>query len=198
MLLPTIDKIKKRRKELGITQYQLAKESGISAASINQIERGKNKNPSYSTMQKLLDTLSRLEHKSSSALKGKAGEICNKPLIKIKSTDSLAIANKRFDENKSISQLPIFDENNVAVGLLTERSLRTHMMSPDWRTKKVTDAKESIFTVDYNTPIEIVEEYLEQYQCVLVRSLDGRKILGIIIDWDLRRYYRKKARQDSA
>ena len=48
--------IKQRRKTLQITQTDLAEMSGVSLATIKDIERGKG-NPSFTTVHKLLKTL---------------------------------------------------------------------------------------------------------------------------------------------
>lgn len=48
--------MKVRRKTLGISQQDLAEMSGVSLATIKDIERGKG-NPSLDTVQKILDIL---------------------------------------------------------------------------------------------------------------------------------------------
>lgn len=48
--------VKARRKELGISQVDLAEMSGISLATIKNIERGKG-NPSYETIVRIMDVL---------------------------------------------------------------------------------------------------------------------------------------------
>ena len=48
--------VKERRKELGISQVDLAEMSGLSLATIKNIERGEG-NPSYETISRLLEVL---------------------------------------------------------------------------------------------------------------------------------------------
>lgn len=48
--------MKSRRKTLGISQLDLAEMSGVSLATVKDIERGKG-NPSLNTVQKILDIL---------------------------------------------------------------------------------------------------------------------------------------------
>lgn len=48
--------VKARRKELGISQVDLAEMSGLSLATIKNIERGEG-NPSYETISRILDVL---------------------------------------------------------------------------------------------------------------------------------------------
>ena len=48
--------VKARRKELGISQVDLAEMSGLSLATIKNIERGEG-NPSYETISRILEVL---------------------------------------------------------------------------------------------------------------------------------------------
>lgn len=48
--------MKSRRKTFGLSQQDLAEMSGVSLATIKDIERGKG-NPSLNTVQKILDIL---------------------------------------------------------------------------------------------------------------------------------------------
>lgn len=50
------DTMKMRRKTLGISQQDLSEMSGVSLATIKDIERGQG-NPSIATIQKILDIL---------------------------------------------------------------------------------------------------------------------------------------------
>lgn len=50
------DTVKARRKELGISQVDLAEMSGLSLATIKNIERGEG-NPSYETISRILEVL---------------------------------------------------------------------------------------------------------------------------------------------
>jgi transcriptional regulator with XRE-family HTH domain len=54
--LDIADQIKARRKVLSISQSDLAEMSGVSLATVKNIERGAG-NPSYETVAKLLDVL---------------------------------------------------------------------------------------------------------------------------------------------
>lgn len=50
------DTVKARRKELGISQVDLAEMSGLSLATIKNIERGEG-NPSYETITRIMEVL---------------------------------------------------------------------------------------------------------------------------------------------
>lgn len=49
--------------------------------------------------------------------------------------------------------------------------------------------------VDYDTPLEVVEKLLEENTCVLVHNKSRKEKIGIITDWDLRRYYKEEAKK---
>ena len=55
MILPEIKIIKRKRKEFGLTQKQLSKESGVSQSLIAKIEAEKAQ-ASYEKMKKILKT----------------------------------------------------------------------------------------------------------------------------------------------
>ncbi len=176
--------------ELGVTEYRLAKESGISRATINTIFNGKNKNPGYDTMLKLGLTLLNTESRNSSSSKTTAGDICAKKLIKMRPDWKLFVANTMFDLHDEITQMPVFDGDNL-VGQLTEKSLRKKMTEKGWQNKKVKHAMEPAPPkVPYETPLERVSELLEQHTSVLVWNQSGTRITGIITDNDIRKYYK--------
>ena len=52
------ERIKQRRKELGLTQEDLARKCDLTLATVGNFERGKNDNPRLDTLLKLADSLS--------------------------------------------------------------------------------------------------------------------------------------------
>lgn len=51
------DKLKKRRKELDMSVYDLAEKTGLSATYISNLENEQKKNPSKETMEKIAEEL---------------------------------------------------------------------------------------------------------------------------------------------
>ena len=102
-MLPSLEEIKKRRKVLGLTQTQLAKEAGVSQSLIAKLEVGKLE-PTYTNAKKIFFVLDKLENKSSK----KAKDIMSNKIIKIESKDQVRNAIKLMKKN-NISQLPVFD-----------------------------------------------------------------------------------------
>lgn len=174
-MLPTLDSIKQNRLKLGITQQKLASMTGVSKSMINQIESGRCQ-PSYATAKKIFEVLGTLEGQSSD----KAGDICSKEIIKLKTTNSLHDAIKKM-QTTSISQIPIF-ENSEVVGVVTEDSLMRHVLDSDVNQRKkiriadVMDPRPPI--VDYYTPASSLLSLIRFSKCILVSK--NNKVFGII------------------
>lgn len=49
--------VKRRRKELGISQEEVARRSGVTLATVNRIEGGVQENPRFGTIKKLANGL---------------------------------------------------------------------------------------------------------------------------------------------
>ncbi len=174
-MLPRLESIKQARLKIGLTQQKLASLTGVSTSMINQIESGRCQ-PSYSTARKIFEVLWSLE--SQSAMK--AGDICSKEVVKLKTTDTLHDAIKKM-QDMSISQVPVFDENEV-VGLATEDGIVKHLVDNDETQRKkirlldIMDPRPPI--VDYETPVKTLVSLIRYSKCVLVSKQS--KIVGII------------------
>lgn len=174
-MLPTLDSIKQTRKKLGVTQQKLARMTGVSKSMINQIESGRSQ-PSYATAKKIFEVLGTLEGESSK----RAGDICSKEIVKLKTTNSLHDAIKKM-QSISISQIPIF-ENSEFVGVVTEDSLVRHVLDIDFSERKkirlgdVMDPRPPI--VDHNTPASSLVSLIRFSKCILVSK--NNKVFGII------------------
>lgn len=174
-----LEKIRLRRKKLGITQKILAEEAGVSQSLIAKLESGK-LNPSYSVVVSINDALDRLGRKDAV----KAFSIANKRIIFIKSSSSVAEAVKIM-RKRSISQLPVVERGKV-VGSISERSLITHedYNKPGFHDKKVRDVMVEPFPIiSKNSGIDTVSDMLKYSSAVLLS--DKGKITGIITKTDL-------------
>ncbi len=207
MHFPDIKELVELMEQYGITTYKLLeyirlnesdeKKKKIGMSTINEIIRGKTKNPGYLTVTQLFETLHEMiRAKESKKENNAAGEICASPIIKLKASDTVLQANNLLDKHsQEISTFPIFDGEEVK-GLVTDKSLRKIMYKhpKDWKKLNVMEAREPRPPiVDYRTPIKVLEKYLDDEPCVLVRQKSGNSILGIITNWDLRnREARKK------
>lgn len=169
------------RKQLGLTQLQLANIAQISQSLIAKIESGKIE-PSYSKAKALSDALENIQRKNSK----KAKDIMAKHIISVKSTSRVEDA-ARLMRQHSISQLPIF-EGEKSVGSVSERTiLRLLEDAKDPHivfNKKVKDVMEDSFpVVTEDTPIELLYSVMDFFQAVLVSKRE--KVMGIITKADL-------------
>jgi len=95
--------IPKLRKQLGVTQAELAGLAGVSQALIAKIESGRI-DPSFSKAKALSETLLGLQRKSTKKTK----EIMVTDIISVES-DQLVRDATELMQNHAISQLPVFD-----------------------------------------------------------------------------------------
>lgn len=174
-MLPSLDSIKQNRLKLNITQQKLATLTGVSKSMINQIESGRSK-PSYDTARKIFEVLGTLEGESSK----RAGDICSKGIVKLKTTNSLHDAIKKM-QSASISQIPVFDGHEI-VGIITEESLVRHVLDIDIDQRKQIKIKDVLEprppVVDYNTPASSLVSLIRFSKCILVSR--NNKVFGII------------------
>ena len=176
MSLPNLDSIKRQREKLHVSQKKLASMAGVSTSMINQIESGRSK-PSYDTAKKIFGSLAKLEGESSSHI---AGEICKKPVEKMKPNQTINDAVKKMNE-MAISQIPIFD-GTEPVGVVSEEGLVNKLATTNtsqWKKMQLKDVMTSVPPiVNYDTPANTLGPLLQFTKCILV-SKDS-KIVGII------------------
>lgn len=183
LVFPPIASIKKRRLVLEKTQAEFANICGVSQSLIAKIERGL-VNPSYSIAARIFETLERLEKKESdklSAAELTAKDIMAKPVVSLKSSDTISKAIKIMLE-RNFSQLPVIDVNNpsAVVGSLTDRLL----IAQDPDNMKVSDVMADAFPIiNPRTKISTIRALLSEEAAVLVS--DRNLILGIITKYDL-------------
>jgi predicted transcriptional regulator len=172
------------RRQLGLTQSQLAEFSQVSQSLIAKIESG-NIDPSYSKAKALSDALERIQRRNSK----KAKDIMAKHIISVSSLDRLEEA-ARLMRHHSISQLPVF-EGEKSVGSISERTiLRLLEDAKDPSLvfgRRVRDVMEDAFpTVSEDTPVELLYSFMDFFQAVLVSKRE--KVKGIVTKADLLKF----------
>ena len=180
-MLPSLEEIKRRRRVLGLTQFQLAKEAGVSQSLIAKLESGKLE-PTYSNAKKIFFVLDKLENKSSK----KAKDHMSTKIIKIEPSDLVKNAIKLMKKN-NVSQLPVFD-GNANVGSISEKTILDKITSGEsmeiLQSEKIEDVMEDPFaTISEDTPISSVATLLQHNQSLLI--LKKSKVSGIITKSDL-------------
>ncbi|MBT7902421.1 CBS domain-containing protein [Candidatus Woesearchaeota archaeon] len=171
-----IKDIKKIRKQLGITQSQLAKTSGVSQSLIAKIESGK-LDPTYSKTQLIFGALK--EKSQNEELKAKDIMIKN---ISTTSPSTKVIDIIKLMKKKNISQIPIL-KNNRILGVITEKSILEKTITQNIA---LLTAEDCMFPpppiLSEDTSINIVQSLLQHFQIVLIQT---NKSYGLISKVDI-------------
>lgn len=183
MSIPPLEEVKKTRRQLGLTQAQVAKLAGVSQSLIAKIENGRTE-PSYLHVKRIFEALERESRKVRPELT--LGEVCSKRLVTATKNERISDAVALMRRHQ-ISQLPIF-EGEVQVGSLTERTI-SHEIAVEHTPEQLSRLRvadilgEPFPQLDERTPIHVAAGLLQSESAVLVTK-NGRP-LGIITKADL-------------
>lgn len=183
MIFPQISEIRRKRKELDITQAQLAAESGISQSAIAKIERG-TISASYATVVKIFETLERMKNKDLNLMT--VGDVASKDVVSVQNTATVHEASELMKKS-GYSQLPVF-KGDSPVGSISEKAILSQLesgMSMQVLSKKQVQQVmgESYPVISESTNISMVTVMMSNYNAVLV-SRKG-KIVGMVTSADL-------------
>src|SRR5919198_5808074 len=122
--LPDLDSVKHELKGSMTSQLALARLSGVSQSVISRITEGKIRDPSYSTVVKLLYALNRLNNPHGNIIiqnrKSKtAKDIMNKNVVSVKRNDTLEHV-WNIMKSRGYSQIPVVDDRNRMIGSISE------------------------------------------------------------------------------
>ncbi len=170
--------IRRIRKELGITQEELARRAGVTQAYIAKLEAGK-VDPRLSTFNRILQAL--LERKQAQL---KAKDVMSSPVISVKPYETVESVIRIMNEH-NISQIPVITGSKV-VGSITERTLvRQSLEYDNIYDHKVMELMDEPFPiVNEDEDVEVVKYMLEERPAVLVQDKEG-KTVGIITRVDI-------------
>lgn len=181
-LIPPLDEIPKRRKQLGLTQSGLARLAGVSQSIIAKIESGR-VDPSYSIFKKLLDTL---ERQSVQIVRPLVSDIMSKPVVSVSRMQLVRDAVEMM-RKKGYSQLPVVDGNR-GVGSISEKTILDRAAKGqsfdsllNYRVRDVMDSPLPV--VNEDTPLDLVLGLLQGNYGVLVSK--GENTVGILTKSDL-------------
>lgn len=167
------------RKNLGLTQKQLADLAGVSQSLIAKIESGKI-DPAYSKVVQIFQALEKEQNKEKKMVR----EVMSLNIISVKPGDTLEKAVKLM-RTKDISQLPVL-EDGKCIGSISE-SMVVELVSDGDRNFKSTlveDVMRSSFpTVPANSLVDAIADLLCYYSAVLIEN-KGR-LVGIVTKADL-------------
>lgn len=172
-----LENIQKRRRQLGITQNELAKLSGVSQSAIAKIESGR-LSPSYDNAKKIFDTLDEQEGETSA----KASDVMSSKVFIVQISDTVDKAISLMKKH-GISQLPVFEKGHL-VGLVTESSLIENMDKPNLKNVKLGKVMlEAPPTIAEDTPVRLLSELLKYNPILLVYK--KAELKGVICKSDL-------------
>lgn len=182
-MLPEIDTIRKKRKELDLTQKQLSSRTGISQSFIAKLETGRI-NPSYAHVKRIMDTLEAIGSERSENVKTQ--KLYRAKVFRISSSDRVSSA-ARLMRKHGISQLPVFEGKRV-VGSVSEGGLIDAMLKVENYDKvakmKVSEVMEPPFPIiQKDTPSDAVVTLLKSVEAVLIA--EKGEITGIATKADL-------------
>lgn len=170
-----IKSLKQKRRQLNISQKELAKKAGVSQSLIAKLESNK-VIPSYDAIQRIENTLEILLYKKEQ----KAEDIMHSPIIFININDSVEKTIKIMKKH-DYSQLPVKKDNEF-IGSISERELIGSN-----KEDKIHSIIEPLFDIiSWNTPISSIKAMFKDRnkKAILVRDQNG-KINGIITPQDL-------------
>lgn len=178
--LPTPEDIKKYRKQLKLTQVDLAKRAGVSQSLIARIEAG-NVDPRLSTLRRIVDAMKVEEIRDVCA-----EDIVKAPVIHVSPDDTVGQASEIMKKH-GISQLPVL-KGGVQVGSVSEamviKGIDLEKDLSKISTKKIGEIMNGGFpTVEKRTGMKVLSKLLELDPAVLIA--EKGKVVGIITKADV-------------
>ncbi len=165
--------LRRLRKEVGLTQRQLAQLVGVSQAHIAKVENSK-VDPRLSTVNRILQVLTE-------GTARKCSDIMTRNVVSARPDDKILDVS-RVMIKRAISQLPVIQDRRV-VGTVTEEAIirNLHINIADETVKGIVDAP--LPGVPEGTTVNVIRPLLEEHSGVLV--MRKSEVVGIITRSDL-------------
>ncbi len=183
MPFPSVRDIKKLRKDLDLTQSELASLSGVSQSTIAKIERGDMKG-SYRSVVSIFEALK--EERSKVKTEEKAIDVATTDLVSIQTGEKVKEASEMM-RNMGFSQLPVFNGDKHIGGISEHGILKRLQVGESMEElgeKDLETVMEGMFPiVSQDTPMHVVTTLLSVNQAVLVS--ERGEITGIITSSDV-------------
>jgi len=184
-MMPNIKELRKMRKNLGISQKDLARVTGVSQSYIARLEKG-TINPTYSKIKAIYEYLTKSSEKASTMVLT-CDRIMTRNVVVCRSDDSILNA-LNIMRDKGFSQLPVVNEENKVIGTIAENNINDMLlkgMSIDsLRGLTVRRVMSDVLPqVDRNTPVNIIYQLLKYSNAVLV--IEAGNLVGIITKADI-------------
>jgi predicted transcriptional regulator len=184
-MLPSIEELRKMRKNLGISQKELAHVSGVSQSYIARLEKG-NLNPTYDKIRKIYEYLNKTGNKVNS-IDIMAEKIMSTNVLTCTPSDSIMHSLNRMRE-MGISQMPVVTMDGKVIGSVSESDINDMLLKGTTLEALKTMVVKRVMgatppQLDRSSPISIVYPILKYSNCVLI--VDGGQLKGIITKADI-------------
>lgn len=174
MDLPTPADLRERRKELDLTQSELADRAGVSQPLIARIEGG-DVDPRLSTLRRIVEALDETEGDVP-----RARDLMHTDVVSVRPDDAVRDAVRKMDE-EAYSQLPVL-EHDRPVGSISQGDLVD--VPEEARDAPVSEYMvESFPNVGTDASLDEVRHLLEYYKAVVVT--ENGETVGIITEADV-------------
>lgn len=176
--------IRNMRRNIGLTQTELAKMAGVSQAFITRVESGK-VDPSFTKVQKIFSALERIR---TGLPKGaKIQDIMSKNVISVESKSYLRQA-ARIMKKKNISQLPVAEKGKI-IGVITEADIAHAIVSKPERLSVEDLMKLPMPMIDIDSDVDVIVRLLDYSPAVLITKKGS--IAGIVTRADMLKLIRR-------
>jgi len=187
-MIPDIQRIETIRKNIGLTQKELAMRADVSQSVIAKIESGKI-NPSYSIVKRIFDVFESIDKGNTVVAK----DIMSRNVISLSKSDTIetAISEMRIH---GYSQLPVVS-GNQAIGTISEKIILDIVsgekdISDVLKEKVESYMSEALPRINEEESIDVISALLKTNSAVIVTKRG--KINGIVTKADLFKMARKK------
>jgi predicted transcriptional regulator len=176
--LPTPDDLRDERLRVGLTQAELADRAGVSQSLVARVELGE-VDPSYSTLQSIVDALNEAEDREPTL-----GDVKNEPVAHVAPSAPIREAVDLMRE-REFSQLPVLD-GDAPVGSLSEAQI-VHALSEgdegiaQRSVREIMGAPFPALAPD--EPLDAVMRMLENRPAVL--AMQQGRVVGVVTKADL-------------
>lgn len=184
------DDVKRLRKNIGMTQKELAKKSGVSQSLVARIESG-SVDPRLSTLNRIFNALTGFQTSRTAA------NVMHEPVISVDVSDTVKHAVELMEKH-GISQMPVL-ENGKVIGSIQEATLIRTILNSSEPNSLFESSLQGVMEESFPmvSPTASVDEVFallaREKPAVLV--LDKGKICGIITKIDVIASVRPKAHE---
>jgi|FLOH01.1.fsa_nt_gi predicted transcriptional regulator len=170
--------IKSLRRQIGLTQIDLANKAGVSQSLIAKIESNRI-DPTFSNMKRITEALESQQQKESRQAK----DFIHKGMVYCIENDDIKIVIEKMKKYE-ISQLPVMKED-VVIGMVSESKIIEQILNNKQNLKAKDVMGEIPPIIAMNTPESVISSMLKFFSLVIVQ--DKGKTKGVITRADILR-----------